>query len=229
MADASTTNGSVTPPPATDESFGVLGEIARARKEAENDPFLSPGEEYSRSFNEPRENARQEEEESPEEDGAQADGVRNFISQAERNISQLDTKIKQITKETKPITSELRRLNTELTFLRASLLAARPADALKTISHYLRISAEVWWWTIVGAIIDFLVVTPIIFIIFLLGLKKGAVGKRIEKKIKDVKDRIKKTQEKIRTEELTKRQLYQQRNALQSQEQAMLDQAEGGE
>ncbi len=183
-------------------------------KPTEEAQFLTSTEEYEQYLG--RKGLEPEREEEYGEPGNGAGGgtpgfIQQSAGQGEEQLARIDTKIKEINKEIRPITNNLRGLNTELNLLGAALIAARGTDTLSAIARYLAKSVEIWWWTIVGAIIDIMVVIPALALAYLFGFKKGPAGKKVEKQIDRVKKDIETEKQKIRAEETAKKRLYQQK------------------
>ncbi|MFA5175202.1 MAG: hypothetical protein WC430_02135 [Patescibacteria group bacterium] len=89
--------------------------------------------------------------------------------------------------------NKLEKMNRLVAKLKKLEKAARAVDAISTIKNYLAIMVETWWWTIIGAIIDIVIVIPTIFLAYWLGFVKGKFAKQMEalrKTAEKAKDKI---------------------------------------
>jgi septal ring factor EnvC (AmiA/AmiB activator) len=122
-----------------------------------------------------------------------------------KKIKELQDAINKLEEEIKKVEKELGILNKkiadykkkEITPLERKALTAAFADAGFAIRNYLLIMVEIWWWTIIGAIIDICLVIPTIAILYSSGALKGSLGKKIEKELSK-KKRVFKAMEKTR-------------------------------
>lgn len=116
--------------------------------------------------------------------------VRNIRNAVRRR--KLEAEIKKIDKELKPINKDVSKLERKIGLIKKG---AASIDGAKACGVYIGVMSGFWWWTIIGALIDILIVVPTIFIIYLSGIIKGAFAKKAaqilkkdEKNLEEKKD-----------------------------------------
>lgn len=126
--------------------------------------------------------------------------VRNVRNAIQRR--KIEANIRKLDKQARPINREISKLQTQVALAR---LGAKLVDALKAIGIYVGVMFELWWWTIIGAIIDILVVIPIIFLMYYMRLVKGAAGRAAEKLMTGTQKKIKEKQTEVNQINLQRR------------------------
>lgn len=98
--------------------------------------------------------------------------------------------------------------------LKRSARIAAFLDAYRKIRNYLAVMVEFWWWTIIGAIIDLLVVIPIIAILYGTGAFKGKIGRTIKGDLRKQEKIVTRMEDAERAIQREIMQLRQQENQL---------------
>ncbi len=135
---------------------------------------------------------------------------RRKIKDLEGRIDDLERQNTQLKKQAETIRSD------KLKPLQRQLLAASFADFTDITLRYLKFSIEIWWWTIIGAIIDIFIIIPTLFIVYVIAKKEGRVSKGIkqamqpfEKEIKDLEKKSKDNNRQIQQTQIEKIRLTQ--------------------